>query len=60
MLNYQQEIIIRKAREHIQDLRNMLDDLMYRRHDSHELSNEEFRKIRNAYDDICSANDNLP
>ena len=53
-----QEYIINKAKEKINELRNMLDDVMY--HTTPQLSDKEYHKIREAYDNICEANDKLP
>jgi len=57
-MTYRQEIILQKVREHIHDLRNMLDDLLYGQ-ESNTLSDVDRRKIRDAYDLICNANDKL-
>jgi len=53
-----QAFILNKAREKITELRNMLDDVMY--HTTPQLSDKEFHKVREAYDNICAANDKLP
>lgn len=58
-MTYRQEIIMGKVREHIKDLRNMLDDLMYNNSGKEQLSDDEFRRAREAYDLICQANDKL-
>ena len=50
---------MRKVREYIKDLRNMLDDLMYNNSGKEQLSDDEFRRVREAYDLICQANDKL-
>lgn len=51
-----QENEIRKVRERIQEIRNILDAVMYY---GEPLSEKEFGKIRTAYDLICKANDKL-
>ena len=45
-----------KVRSLISDTRVVLDDIMYR---SDPLPQEEFFKIREAYDLICKANDKI-
>lgn len=57
-MTYRQEIILQKVREHINSLRVMLDDLMYGQ-DHEKLADKDFNKIRNAYNKICEANDDL-
>ena len=51
-----QSYIMSKVKEKLNDLRFLLDDVMYRTDD---LSDDEFKKLRSAYDDICSINDRL-
>ena len=51
-----QENEIRKVRERIQEIRNILDAVMYY---SEPLYEKDFGKIRGAYDLICKANDKL-
>ena len=51
-----QEYILGKVREQISTTRQMLDDVMYR---TDPLTQEEHRKVREAYDLICQANDIL-
>lgn len=51
-----QEIMLNRVRALIADIRNVLDDIMYR---SDALPQDEFSKIRQAYDLICKANDKL-
>lgn len=51
-----QKYIMTKVQEKLNDLRFLLDDLMYR---TDELPEDEFNKLRSAYDDICSINDML-
>ena len=51
-----QEYILAKAREQIRITRQMLDDVMYR---TDPLGEDEFKKVRKAYDKICEANDIL-
>ena len=51
-----QEYILEKVREQISVTRQMLDDVMYR---TDPLSPEEQKKVREAYDLICQANDRL-
>ena len=51
-----QEIMLIKVEALIADARSVLDDVMYR---SDPLPDKEFKKIREAYDLICSANDLL-
>ena len=51
-----QENEVRKVRDRIKEIRNILDAVMYY---SEPLSEKEFKKIRGAYDLICKANDTL-
>ncbi len=51
-----QEYILSKAQEKINELRSLLDDVMYR---TDPLSESEHRKVRESYDLICKANDKL-
>lgn len=51
-----QEIYLTKVRALIADARTLLDDVMYH---GDPLPENEFRKIREAYDLICKANDKL-
>ena len=51
-----QKIIMRKADERLNDLRSLLDEVMYR---TDELPDDEFNKIRSAYDELCSIRDRL-
>lgn len=51
-----QEYILSKAKEKIQELRSLLDDVMYR---TDPLSDSEHNKVWEAYDLICKANDKL-
>lgn len=51
-----QEYILDKVREQIRITRQMLDDVMYR---TDPLPQDEHRKVREAYDLICQANDRL-
>ena len=51
-----QENEIRKVRERIQEIRNILDAIMYY---SEPLSEKDFVVIRESYDLICKANDKL-
>ena len=48
--------IINKVREQISTLRSMLDDVMYR---TDQLPPDEFKRIRECYDKICEAGDNI-
>ena len=48
--------MLNKVREEIETMRNQLDWVMYR---SEPLPDKEFKKIREAYDLICQANDKL-
>ena len=52
-----QKFILEKTKEQIRVVRSMLDDIMYR---TDQLPDEEFKKVREAYDKICDANDVLP
>ena len=52
-----QEIMLSRVKALIADTRSVLDDIMYR---SDPLSDDEYNKIRDAYDFICNANDKLP
>ena len=45
-----------KAKEQFDGLRSLLDDVMYRTDD---LSDEEYNKIRSAYNDLCAIHDRL-
>lgn len=45
-----------KVQEKINELRNMLEDVMYH---TDPLSNEELHKVREGYDLVCKANDKL-
>ena len=58
MFTYRQNIILQKVQEHINSLRCMLDDIMYGQ-DHEKLTDNEFNRIRNAYNDICKAADDL-
>ena len=58
MFTYRQQIILQKVQEHINSLRCMLDDMMYGQ-DHEKLTDNEFNRIRNAYNDICKAADEL-
>jgi len=51
-----QEYILSKVREQIRTTRQMLDDVMYR---TDPLTQEEHKRVREAYDLICQANDRL-
>ena len=51
-----QKYIIWKVLEQIDTIRCMLDDVMYR---TDKLSEEEHKRIREAYDLICQAKDRL-
>lgn len=51
-----QKYIMTKVKERINDLRFLLDEIMYRTGD---LPDDEYKKLRSAYDDICSINDRL-
>lgn len=51
-----QKYIMTKVEEKIRELRVMLDDVMYR---TDKLSEEEYKRIREAYDHICEAADLL-
>lgn len=56
-MTYQQEQAIIKTREKIGEIRNMLDDVMYR---TESLDDRTIMRIRDAYDYVCKANDILP
>jgi len=51
-----QQYIMMKAKEQFDGLRSLLDDVMYR---TDELPDEEFNKIRSAYDELCAIRDRL-
>ena len=51
-----QKYIMMKAQEQFDGLRALLDDVMYRTDD---LPDEEFNKIRSAYNDLCAIHDRL-
>lgn len=51
-----QEYILGKAKEKINELRMLLDDVMYR---TEPLSDSEHKRVRESYDLICKANDKL-
>ena len=55
----EQEMIIDKVRREIRTVRQMLDDVMYRNEWRDKLTENEFKRIREAYDLICAANDKL-
>ncbi len=52
----QQIALILEAQRKIEDLRGILDCVMYY---SEPLSKNEYEKVREAYDLICKANDKL-
>jgi len=56
-MNYQQRQAIAKTREKINEIRNLLDDVMYR---SEPIDDVTYMKIRESYDLICQAGDMLP
>ena len=51
-----QEMALSQARVKISEIRQLLDDVMYY---SDPLTEGEFKKVREAYDFICKANDKL-
>ena len=57
-MTIQQERGIRKAKDGIKAVRDMLDGVMFGE-DRNKLTDKEFSKIREAYDLICKANDKL-
>lgn len=56
-MTHRQKQILYSAKNKIAEVRQWLDDIMYR---TDPLDDEEFKKIRDAYDLICKANDKLP
>ena len=55
-MTLEQERVLNKVREEIKGMRIQLDWVMYY---SDSLPEKEFKKIRDAYDLICKANDSL-
>lgn len=55
-MSNEQQIILQKVGNKLKEARNMLDNVMYR---MMPLSDEEFKKVREAYDLICKSNDKL-
>ena len=55
-MSNEQQILLQKVVNKLQDARNMLDDVMYR---TMPLSDNEFKKVRACYDKICEANDQI-
>ena len=51
-----QEHILLKVQEGIDHIRNMMDDVLFR---TDPLKDDERKRIREAYDLICKANDKL-
>lgn len=51
-----QTYIMSKAQDKINELRSLLDDVMYR---TDPLTPEELKKVREGYDLVCQANDKL-
>ena len=51
-----QENMLNKVREEIDVMRNQLEWVMYR---SENLTEKEYKRIREAYDLICKANDKI-
>lgn len=56
-MNNRQTYILDKAKEKIQELRWLLDDVMYHTGD---ISDKYYNRIREAYNLVCEANDKLP
>lgn len=56
-MTFRQQKAIEKAKEKIEEIRNLLDEVMYY---SDPLGDKEFNKVREAYKNICAANDELP
>ena len=54
----EQHRMIVKAREGIKEIRGFLDAAMY--YMGTPMPDNEFKKVREAYDSICKANDLLP
>lgn len=55
-MSNEQQILLQKVANKLQDARNMLDYVMYR---MMPLSDNEFKKVRSCYDKICEANDKI-
>lgn len=55
-MTQQQEKQVQDVRNKIEEIRDILDDVMY---SSQYLSEKEYKPIREAYDLICKANDKL-
>lgn len=55
----EQSIIIDKVHKEIRTIRQMLDDVMYRVEWIDKLTENERKRVREAYDLICKANDKL-
>ena len=51
-----QERALQTVRAKIRDIRGLLDGVMYY---SDPLTDDEFKKVREAYDLVCKANDKL-
>ena len=55
-MSNEQQIQLDKVRNKLKEAREMLDDVMYR---MMLLSDNEFAKVRKAYNLVCEANDQL-
>jgi hypothetical protein len=55
-MSNEQQIMLQKVGNKLKEVRNILDDIMYR---MMPLSDSEHKKIREGYDLICKANDKL-
>lgn len=54
-MNVRQERMLIEVRSKIVDIREILDNLMYRTY----LEEKEFQKVKQCYDFICKANDQI-
>ena len=52
-----QELTLQRVRKKIKEIRNLLDEVMY--YSDCPLTESNQKRVRRAYDLICSANDNL-
>lgn len=52
-----QELTLQRVRKKIKEIRNLLDEVMY--YSDCPLEESIQKRVRRAYDLICSANDNL-
>lgn len=53
-MTFRQEHTLQNVRENIQQIRLLLDDVMYH---MEPLDDQEYEKVRSCYNHICEAND---